>query len=99
MWEQPTNRCRTYWKDRNWTYWKKLKINFCAGNPPADAELTEKTETEFSGKKLKLNFCAGNPSADAELTEKAETELTEKNLNWTFVQAIHQQMLNIQKRL
>jgi hypothetical protein len=49
---------------------KKLKLNFCAGNPPADAQLTEKTKTELTEKNLKLNFCAGNPPADAELTEK-----------------------------
>ncbi len=47
---------------------------------------------------MKLNFCAGNPPADAELTGRAESKLTEKNLNWTFVQAIHQQMLNLLKR-
>ncbi len=45
-------------------------MTLCAGNPPADAELTGKAETELTEKKLKLNFCAGNPPADAELTEE-----------------------------
>jgi hypothetical protein len=47
--------------------------------------------TEHTEKNWKLNFCAGNPPADAELTEKTNYWTY---LNWTFVQAIHQQMLN-----
>ncbi len=50
-------------------------------------------------KDWKVILIAGNPLADAELTEKTNTELTEKNWNWTFVQAIHQQMLNLLGRL
>ncbi len=48
-----------------------------AGNPPADAKLTEKIETELIFAETEL--LSRHPPADAELTEKNETELDWKD--------------------